>query len=108
MSIASSGQDYSNRSTKSACALRLKHAGIIYQRQIPLPITYKGVRLECGYRMDIVVDRKLVIEIKAVEQLLPIHHAQTLTYLRLSGYKVALLKNFNNVTLKGGLRRFVL
>ena len=78
----------------------LKHAGIIYQRQIPLPIIYKGVRLECGYR--------LVVEIKAVERLLPIHYAQMLTYLRLSGYSVALLVNFNNVTLKGGLRCFVL
>ena len=86
----------------------LKHAGILYQRQIPLPVIYKGVRLECGYRLDIVIDRQLVIEIKAVEHLLPIHTAQMLSYLRLSGCKVALLMNFSSVTLKEGLRRFVL
>jgi GxxExxY protein len=86
----------------------LKHAGILHQRQIPLPVIYKGVRLECGYRLDIVIDRQLVIEVKAVEHLLPIHTAQMLTYLRLSRCKVALLMNFSCVTLKEGLRRFVL
>jgi GxxExxY protein len=86
----------------------LKHGGILYQHQIALPIVYKGVRLACGYRMDVVVERQLLIEIKAVEQLLPIHQAQMLTYLRLSGCKVALLMNFNSATLKEGLRRFVL
>lgn len=86
----------------------LKHAGIPYLRQTPLALVYKGIRLECGYRMDLVVDRQLIVEIKAVEQLLPIHQAQILTYLRLSGYKLALLMNFNSVSLKDALKRFVL
>jgi GxxExxY protein len=86
----------------------LKQAGISYSRQMPLAIVYKGVRLDCGYRLDVVVQRELIIEIKSVEQLLPIHEAQLLTYLRLSGYRVGLLMNFNIVVLKDGIRRFVL
>jgi len=89
-------------------SLELREAGLQFQRQVPLPIIYKGIRLECGYRIDIVVEGELVIEIKAVEQLLPIHDAQMLTYLRLSGIRAGLLMNFNNVVLKNGLRRFVL
>ena len=86
----------------------LKQARIGYRRQVPLPVFYRGVQLECGYRMDIVVEHQLVVEIKAVERLLPIHEAQMLTYLRLSGLPIALLLNFNSVALKSGLRRFVL
>jgi GxxExxY protein len=86
----------------------LKEAGIAYDRQRPLPIIYKTVKLDCGYRMDIVVEGELIIEIKAVERLMPIHEAQMLTYLRLSRCKVGLLMNFNSVSLKDGLRRFVL
>jgi len=86
----------------------LKHAGIAYGRQVPLAPVYKNIRLECSYRMDVVVERQLIIEIKAVEQLLPIHEAQMLTYLRLSGHPIALLMNFNSVALRNGLRRFVL
>lgn len=86
----------------------LKQNDVVYARQVPLPVTYKSVRLDCGYRMDIVVERKLILEIKSTEQILAIHEAQMLTYLRMSGLKVGLLMNFNNVTLKDGLRRFVL
>jgi GxxExxY protein len=86
----------------------LQHAGMAYGRQVPLSLVYKKVRLECGYRMDIVVEHQLIVEIKAVERLLPIHEAQMLTYLRLGGHQVALLMNFNTVALKDGLRRFVL
>jgi GxxExxY protein len=86
----------------------LKQAGIEYRRQVPLPVFYKGVQLECGYRMDIVVEHQLVVEIKSVERFLPMHEAQMLTYLRLSGLRIALLMNFNSVALKDGLRRFVL
>ncbi len=82
--------------------------GVTYARQVPLAVVYKEVRLDCGYRMDIVVERELIIEIKAVERILPIHEAQMLTYLRLSGNRVGLLMNFNCVVLKDGLRRFVL
>jgi GxxExxY protein len=86
----------------------LKEARIAYSRQMPLAIVYKGLQLDCGYRLDVVVQRELIIEIKAVEQLMPIHDAQILTYLRLSGHKVALLINFNKVLLKDGIRRFIL
>jgi GxxExxY protein len=86
----------------------LKQAGIGYQRQVALPIVYKDVRLDCGYRMDIVVQNELIIEIKAVDRILPVHEAQMLTYLRLSRLRAGLLLNFNNVVLKDGLRRFVL
>jgi len=86
----------------------LKQTGIGYQRQVALPIVYKDVRLDCGYRMDIVVRNELIIEIKAVDRILPVHEAQMLTYLRLSHLRAGLLLNFNNVVLKDGLRRFVL
>jgi GxxExxY protein len=86
----------------------LKQAGVAFVRQAPLPVVYKDVRLDCGYRLDIVAEREVIIEIKSVERLLPIHDAQILTYLRLSGCRVGLLLNFNVLLLKDGLRRFVL
>ncbi len=86
----------------------LSRDGITYARQAPIPIIYQEVRLDCGYRIDLVVERELIVEIKAVERLLPLHDAQILTYLRLSGHRVGLLLNFNTVRLKDGLRRFVL
>jgi GxxExxY protein len=86
----------------------MKQVGIAYARQVSLPIVYKGMRLDCGYRLDILVQRKLIIEVKSVERLLPIHEAQLLTYLRLSRYKIGLLMNFNTSVLKDGIRRFIL
>jgi len=88
--------------------LELKPAGMPYARQVPLPLIYRGTRLDCGYRLDVVVQSQLVLEIKAVERLLPIHDAQILSYLRLGGYKTGLLLNFHTVVLKDGIRRFVL
>jgi GxxExxY protein len=88
--------------------VELTEANIAYQRQVPVPIVYKGTRLDCGYRIDLLVDQCLVVEIKAIERLMPIHSAQILTYLRLSGHKVGLLMNFHAIVLKDGLRRFVL
>ena len=81
---------------------------IAFTRQVPLAVNYKGVRLDCGYRIDLIVDRTLLLEIKAVEKLLPIHDAQILTYLRLSRIRVGLLMNFNTVVLRDGIRRIVL
>ncbi|MGA8380036.1 MAG: GxxExxY protein [Stellaceae bacterium] len=75
---------------------------------MPLAVNYKDVRLDCGYRLDVVVSHKLLLEIKAVERLLPIHQAQILTYLRLSRISVGLLMNFNVAVLKEGIRRIVL
>lgn len=82
--------------------------GIAFQRQVPLPIAYKGVNLNCGYRLDLLVDDKVVLELKSVEDILPIHEAQLMTYLRLSGMRVGLLINFNVAVLKNGIVRRVL
>jgi GxxExxY protein len=86
----------------------LAEAGIAYARQVALPIIDKGVQLDCGYRMDLVVASKVVVEIKTVERVMPIHKAQLLTYRRLSGHKVGLLLNFNTVVLKDGIHRLML
>ena len=75
--------------------------------QAPLPVAYKGVNLDCGYRVDLLVDTDVIVEVKSVAALLPIHDAQVLTYLRLTGARHALLFNFNCLTLKAGLRSFV-
>ena len=82
--------------------------GVKFQRQCLLPVVYKSVKLDCGYRIDICVEDSLVVEIKAVEKLLPIHEAQLLTYMKLSGVSTGLLINFNAHLLKDGIRRFVL
>jgi GxxExxY protein len=78
-----------------------------FQRQVHLPVAYKGIKLDCGYRMDIVVADAVVLELKTVEQLLPIHSAQLLTYLKLSGKQVGLLLNFNESVMRRGLKRIV-
>ena len=83
----------------------LRYAGIVHMRQQKLPIRYRGFELDCRYQMDIVVDNSLVVEIKAVDRLAPIHEAQLMTYLRLSGHRLGLLMNFNSVVLKDGIRR---
>ena len=82
--------------------------GIPFRKEQPLPLEYKGIRLECGYRIDIVVARQVVVEVKSVEALAPIHDAQLLTYLRIGGYKLGLLMNFNVVVLKDGIHRRIL
>jgi len=73
-----------------------------------LPVTYKGLKLDCGYRIDVLVENAIVVELKSVEQILPVHQAQLLTYLRLSGKRVGLLINFNVSVLKNGIIRRVL
>lgn len=85
----------------------LTHAHVPFRRQVALPVLYKGVKLECGYRMDLIADDLVVVEIKAIECLAPIHEAQLLTYLKLSGKRVGLLINFNVPVLKQGLKRIV-
>ena len=89
-------------------AHELELSKIPFERQVPLPIRYKAVHLDCGYRLDFVIDGKLIIELKAVEKTLPVHKAQLLTYMRLSGHKVGLLLNFNTPVLKDGITRLVL
>ncbi len=82
--------------------------GLKFTCQTELPLFYKGTNLDCGYRLDIVVENAVILELKAVEQLLPIHEAQLMTYLKLSGHKVGFLINFNVPILKQGLIRRVL
>jgi GxxExxY protein len=86
----------------------LTKAGIVFQRQLELPVHYDGIKLDCGYRLDILVENNLVVELKAVEKVLPIHEAQLLSYLKLSSYRLGLLLNFNVVILKDGIKRIVL
>ena len=83
----------------------LKLRGIQFERQVELPIEYKGTKLNCGYRMDVVADNQLILELKSCEGLHPIHEAQLLTYLKLTGKKVGLLFNFNVPILKQGIKR---
>ena len=86
----------------------LKQAGLSVQRQIALPVVYKDVKLDVGYRVDVIVENRLILELKTVEKLLSIHEAQLLTYLRLTGLKTGLLINFNTAVLKDGIKRLVL
>lgn len=81
---------------------------IPFERQKPIPVNYKGVQLDCGFRVDLLVAGLIVVELKAVESLLPIHDAQVLTYLQLTGCRLGLLLNFNVPRLKQGMKRLVL
>src|ERR1035441_5893678 len=85
----------------------LSQAGLKFQRQVHLPITYKGVKFESAYKMDLVVEDAIVVEIKAIEEMLPVHSAQLLTYLKSANKRVGLLINFNVPILKSGLKRIV-
>ena len=78
-----------------------------FKRQVALPVTYKGVKLDCGYKLDLLVEEKVVLELKSVESVIPIHQAQLLTYLRLSGKKLGLLMNFNTAVMTDGITRLV-
>jgi GxxExxY protein len=95
-------------STYAACLLHeLNLAGLRFQHQLRLPVRYQGATLEAGYRIDFLVENCVIVEIKAVEQLLPLHTAQLITYLKLSDRRVGLLINFNVAHLKQGLKRVV-
>jgi len=94
--------------TYQACLCHeLELRGISFECQKPLPLESKGISLECGYRIDLLVAGSVIVEIKSVEGLAPIHEAQLLTYLKLTGIKVGFLINFNVVVLKQGIRRLV-
>ncbi|WP_332693675.1 GxxExxY protein [Devosia sp.] len=96
-------------SVYEAClAEELQQAGLSVERQAGVPITYGAVRMDVGYRLDLLVERAVVVEIKSIDALASIHTAQVLTYLRFSGVRLGYLINFNTVMLKQGLRRLVL
>ena len=86
----------------------LSSRNLRFTRQYPVPIKYKNTHLDCGYRLDLLIENSIVLEIKSVEKLLPVHEAQLLTYLRLGQWKVGLLINFNVLRLKEGIQRKVL
>ena len=96
---------------ESAYAACLRHEllkrGLKVQCEVPLPVVYDGVKLEAGYRLDLVVEDTVVVELKAIEELAPIHQAQIISYLKLSGKPIGLLINFHTLHLKNGIKRFV-
>ena len=92
---------------ETCLAFELVERGLKVEQQKPLPVVYREVKLDCGYRLDLLVEEAVIVEVKAVDRLAPIHKAQLLSYLRLSGCKVGLLVNFNVKVLKDGIRRVV-
>ena len=96
-------------SAYEACLCKeLADHDVAFSRQVPMPVIYKEERIDCGYRLDLLIEDKLIVELKAVERLLPLHEAQLLTYLRLSGIETGLLMNFNVRMLKDGIKRLVI
>jgi len=92
---------------KACLSYEFVRLGLKFHREVPVPVVYEDVHLDCGYRLDLLVDGSIVVEVKSVEKLLPIHTAQVMTYLRLTGARHLLLFNFNCLTLKEGLKSFV-
>jgi GxxExxY protein len=92
---------------KECLFYKLTQAGLLVQKEKPMPLLFEEVKLDCGYRIDLLVEDKVVIEIKSVDALNDIHLAQTLTYLKLGNYKLGLLMNFNVLRLRDGVRRVV-
>ena len=93
---------------ETCLAYELQQLGLLVERQIALPLVYKEIRLDQGYRIDLLVEKKVILELKVVEQITPVHEAQILSYLRFSGCAVGLLINFNVKLLKDGIRRFIM
>ena len=93
---------------QQALSYEFSQAGIKFEIEAKLPVKYKGVFIDCGYRMDFLVEKKLIIELKSVDKLIPIHEAQLLTYMKLANISIGLLINFNVDLLKEGIKRFVL
>jgi len=96
-------------STYEQClAHELRTGGIPFALQYPLPVKYKGIKLDCGYRVDLLVDNTIIVELKSADKILPIHEAQLLTYMKLADISIGLLMNFNVKYLKDGIKRMVL
>lgn len=93
---------------KQCLAHELSQTEINFQMEMELPVIYKNIRISCGYRIDLLIENKLIVELKSVDKILPIHEAQLLTYMKLANIKIGLLMNFNEKILKNGIKRFVL
>lgn len=100
------GPGFLESAYEECLCFELDQHGIAFRRQVPLPVRYKNV-LDVGYRLDLIIEGELVVELKAIEKLLPVHEAQLLSYLKLGGCRTGLLLNFNVPVLREGLRRFV-
>ena len=92
---------------ESYLVFELAERGLTIEQQKAIPVVYKDVKLDCGYRLDLLVEDQVIVEIKAIEELAPIHQAQLLSYLKLSGLRVGLLINFNAIILKNGIKRII-
>jgi len=92
---------------KECLFYKIKKEGLIVEKEVAMPLVYREVKLECGYRIDLLVENKVVIELKSVEALNDVHFAQTLTYMKLGDFKLGLLINFNVSLLKNGIRRII-
>ena len=90
---------------ETCLAHELTKRGLLIRRQVALPVRYDGITLDAGFRLDLLIGEKVVVEVKAVEKMLPLYSAQLLTYLKLGGYKYGLLLNFNTIHLRDGIRR---
>ena len=106
-SIENLGRDYSNQSTKRVSAMNSHCGSISFRSQVALPLTYKNLRLEAGLRLDLLVAESVIVELKSVQRIEPVFEAQLLSYLKLTGFRVGLLINFNAPTLKDGIYRFI-
>ena len=84
----------------------LKQSGLIVERQVPVPVIYKEIKLDCGYRIDILVEKQVIVELKTVDTFIPVHEAQILTYMKFANKRTGLLINFNVTVLKNGIKRF--
>lgn len=92
---------------KEALFYKINKAGLKVEKEKPMPLVFEEVKLDCGYRIDLLVENKLVIELKSVESLIDVHFAQTLTYLKLGNFKLGLLINFNVALVKDGIKRII-
>ncbi|MDP3831375.1 MAG: GxxExxY protein [Ignavibacteriaceae bacterium] len=101
------GPDLLESAYEECLAFDLTNRGLKIERQKPVPIKYKEIKLECGYRIDILVEDKIVLELKSVEAFNPVHEAQILTYLKFAEKKIGLLINFNVLRLKEGIKRYI-
>ena len=93
---------------RQCLAHELSRHGIAFRMEQPIPVAYNEVKIDCAFRADLIVEDRVIVELKSVDRILPVHQAQLLTYLRLSGLRLGLLINFNTKVLKSGIRRFVL
>ena len=100
------GPDLLESVYEECLAYELFSQRLLVERQVPLPVIYKNIELECGYRIDILVENSVIIELKSIEELMPVHEAQILTYMKLTNKEVGLLINFNVTLLKEGIVRF--